>query len=701
MARRGRLAWWDALDTGLLMLVLAALAAHPAQATLKYGAVELSGSLETQNLVRVPDGNQYQFIQNRNTFRFRVDWNWFARGKLIDRFEIPFIRQSKFYLLYRGVYDGFYDLGPNDNQRGVTKFDDLVGGAIEGNRVGTLRNDCDPRVENCLREGNYSRTDVSRNDYKRKNELREVYVDFSLKDLPVSFRVGRQQVVWGESDQFRMMDIWNPIDLRWHLQQEPFTEIREPLWMIKGLWDISRIPVPVLDKLTNTFFEVVWNPFDYQPGIRPDFLPRPWAAPYPSPVRAGQVQVVSPDLRGLVSPEFNLNGTGFQIGDFEKNPGQASGIGARFHGVTPQGLEFTTNYLYHRGRGIGAAASNAFALKIKEVRTDLQSTTTIRKADGQVTGARSRCNKAEGCEIQNLVGTFDGAGNYQPAYFGDIGTQVFRGFVDAEFVHPYVHIFGLTANYFEGDFTQAVFRLETAYALGIPYISAKLPIRDANGQYIVSTGDRPPILVAGSQDLKFAPGMTKRDVWAGMIGFDRPTWIRWLNKKSTWFLTGQFFFSYVNGATPWLRGSNITASESPYFSPTDSNIFPSGLIENNGMGQWLSGPHAGVNERVQNSSFTGVNSDTVHRWETLLTFAGFSFYRGGSIMPFAALAFDPVNMSLLAQPHIQYFYTNNFIVRVGGKFYTNFHRGPTLDPWGAGGLNARRDEAEVRFTLQF
>lgn len=706
MARRCRLTWLGTLASGLVVLAVAVFLVPPAGATLKYGAMELSGSLETQNLIRHPNPTQYQFVQNRNTFRLRVDWNWFGRGKLIDRFEIPFIKSSKFFLLYRGVYDGFYDLAPADNQRGFSKFDDLVGGPIEGNRVGTLEDNCDPRVENCLREGGYSRTDVTRNQFKRENELREVYVDFALRDVPVSFRVGRQQVTWGEADQFRMMDIWNPIDLRWHMQQEPFTEIREPLWMVKGLWDIRRIPVPVLDKLSNTFLEVVWNPFDYQPGVRVDYLPRPWALPQPSPIRAGQIQVVSPDLRGLVSPEFNLNGTGLLRGDFQKNPAETSGVGARFHGVTPQGIEFTTNYLYHRGRGIGAAAgTGSLALKIKEVRTDLQSTTTIHKEPGQVTGTKSRCRNENGCDIENLVGTFDGTGGYQPAYFSEVGAQVFRGFIDAEFIHPYTHIFGLTANYFEGDLTQAVFRLETAYALDLPYLSARLPTTDIDGKILVP-GDRPPILVASSQDIRYAPGLTERDVWAGMVGFDRPTWIRWLNKKTTWFITGQFFWSYVNGAVPWLRQTAITASDSPYFDPSQSEspeIFPQSLRDNRGIGQWLSGPYAGLTERVQNSSFKGVNSDNVRRWEYLFTLAAFSFYKGGSVMPWLAGAFDPVNMGLLAQPHVQYFYTNNFAIRLAGKYYTNFGRNRfgSLDPWTAGGQNARRDETEIRFTFQF
>ena len=40
--------------------------------------------------------------------------------------------------------------------------------------------------------------------------------------------------------------------------------------------------------------------------------------------------------------------------------------------------------------------------------------------------------------------------------------------VAAKIQYPYNHIFGLTGNYFEGDFTSAVLRLETAYVLDEP-----------------------------------------------------------------------------------------------------------------------------------------------------------------------------------------------------------------------------------------
>ena len=53
-------------------------------------------------------------------------------------------------------------------------------------------------------------------------------------------------------------------------------------------------------------------------------------------------------------------------------------------------------------------------------------------------------------------------------------------------------------------------------------------------------------------------GVTDRNMWKGMVAFDRPTWIQTLNRKSTFFLTGQFivrlgqnyFLAAGAGSTP-------------------------------------------------------------------------------------------------------------------------------------------------------
>jgi hypothetical protein len=611
----------------------------PASATAKYGALEVSGNLETQNLVRHQDPTQYQFIQNRNTVRLRVDWDWLQNGKLIDKYQIPFIERSKIFLLYRGVYDGFYDLAPTDRQVGQSRFDDLVGGPISGHDIGRVD------AQGHALSGQYSRyTDNQRTGLKWENVLREAYVDFKLAKLPVSFRLGRQQVIWGESDQFRLMDIWNPLDVSWHLQQESWDNIRIPLWLGKGLWDMGDV-----GPISNSFLEVVYNPFDFQPNQKLKFLPSPWAAFLPDPLRNGQVQHAVGDT--YYATRFNLHGTNYFGGDFKRNPQDASEVGLRFHGVTPQGLEFTTNYLYARARAVGAA--NPLGVQITSVRQGSGRGGTVLNADG----TNSTFVFADGTVVKKL-------------FYAD---------VDATVKYPYNHIFGLTANYFEGDYTASVFRLETAYAMGEPYQTVE-----------------PDKLAPG------APlGFDKRNVWAGMIGFDRPTWIRLLNPKATWFLTGQVFWNYTDGPVAALRG-NSGAGETPYCgAPGAETICGNKGAKGQYVGQWNSGPFAGTTERAQQAGIDP-SGDRVRHWEHLITFAGTSFYRGGTVVPFIADAWDPVNDSDEVVWNVDYFYTNDLILTLQQKFFFTYgSKQLSDDAWGVGGRNVRRDETGVKVTWQF
>jgi hypothetical protein len=664
--------WWDAALAVVLALFMNAALAPPSRAVMRYGPLQISGNLETYNLVRTPDigwnpttgWNKVQPVMNRNSVRLRIDWDWFQNGRLIDRLDLPFIERSKLFLLYRGVYDGFYDIAPTNPQMGQTRYDDLVGGPIAGNTpgqcvggacaVGTASNL--PQ----LQRGIYSRFSGSnRTDAKFENDLREAYVDFKLKDAPLSFRIGRQQIIWGESDQFRVMDCWNPLDIGWHFQIDSWDEIRVPEWVGKGLWEIGD-----LGPLSNTFLEVVYNPFDFHNGVKNAFLPRPWAVPFPDPLRPGQVQDAGNGF--LVSPQFNLEGTSLAQGDFKRNPQDASEVGVRFHSVTPQGLEFTLNYLYGRGRGLGGG--NTLAFKIDQVNFP-QYPFSFKPA--QAVGFY---------QDPSLSGP-------KPVYPIDVTGRIMM---------PYQHIFGTTANYFDGDFTQAVWRLETAYVMDSPFNtrdpSTLIPIT-----YTGPSGALIPLSPYPCTDKRAncAPlGYTKRGMWTGMFGFDRPTWIRILNPRATWFLTAQFFWTYTNGDVDYLVG-NAGAGDSPY--KTDLGM--------KSVGQWKSGPYGGLVERQQYGSCPGPgcgNGDNIRRWEHLLTFAGTSFYRSGTLVPFYAFAWDPVNDNSQVWMSLTYYYSNNFIISLyENLFWTYGSKAPSNDSEYTGGRFDRRDESGIKLTYQF
>ncbi len=172
----------------------------------------------------------------------------------------------------------------------------------------------------------------------------------------------------------------------------------------------------------------------------------------------------------------------FVQGDYERNPLENSQVGVRYHGIAPFGMEFTLNYFYQRWAGDDG--------------------TNYAQLKGLPTNPK---NDALSADLLN------------------------QGIFPAEFIAPYVHTFGASANYSDETFTQTVYRFETILDFGIPfYDAAKTTVVDG-----------------------LLPGVTNKNMWKGMIAFDRPTWIKWLNKKSTIFLTGQWFWHYLMNNPGW------------------------------------------------------------------------------------------------------------------------------------------------------
>jgi hypothetical protein len=86
----------------------------------------------------------------------------------------------------------------------------------------------------------YAKKWVQENQYNTF-ELREFYADLMATDW-LNFRVGRQQVAWGETGSFRLLDVVNPINSTWHFGPlESFEDQRVPLWML-----LTNVEVPKL-----------------------------------------------------------------------------------------------------------------------------------------------------------------------------------------------------------------------------------------------------------------------------------------------------------------------------------------------------------------------------------------------------------------------------------------------------------------------
>lgn len=548
-----------AIRSQLRWAVLAALlAAHAAPALPPYGPIQVTGNIQSQTLIRHADIDKYQFIQNRNTLRLRLDYEWIKDGQAIEKFSLPWVRSSHLFLLYRGVYDSAYDAGPGG------ELHDIL-----GQPVGRLAD---------LSSG-------QRKGLKFDDQLREAYLDVDLRYLPLSFRLGRQQIVWGETDNFRMLDRVNPLDLTWHQLYESWDDLRIPLWMIKVLWRIG-----YLGPLSDAFVETYWDPGDWVPakqGFMPDF---PWGIPTANPIN--RLVPVASQLR-LRLPITLFRGTKlFDQGDYTRNPGDNSQVGVRFSAVTPQGVQFSLNYFYQRWAGDDG--TNYAPIKALTNKTEIEE-------------ARQ------------------------------------RGEVPAEFIAPYVHTAGLSMNYSEETYTQTVYRLESVYDFGVPFTDR-------------SKRPRPPSFLSATS-LFGIFGVTKRDMWKGMIAFDRPTWIRPLNRTSTFFLTAQFFWH-------WLINR-----ESSFIGNVDPRT-PS--------------------------------HDKVREWEAIATVAATTFYAGGTIVPAVSYGLDPMNSyNMYVGWTLDYFVTNDLIARVGQNFFLAPGVPPVFESWSLGGFNRGRSESLVRLTYQF
>ena len=389
-------------------------------------------------------------------------------------------------------------------------------------------------------------------------------MDFA--DIPLSLRLGKQQIVWGETDNFRLLDRVNALDLTWHLMQEI-----------------------ELGPISNAFVEAYWNPGDWVPNQRGFYPYYAWSLPLDNPIPFPQIQ----------------KSTLFRQGNYSRNVADNSQAGIRFSGFAG-GVNFTLAYMY--GRWNGDDGSNSAFL-----RADLNPVTAT--------------------------------------------AAITNNTLPAEYYVPYTNTIGGSANYFE-EFTGSVLKSEMVYIFGVPFNSGDIRSPVLPGQLF---------------------GTVQKDMWQGMIGFDRPTWIRWLNKNSTWLILGQFFWHYlVNNEHSVGERVGLVG-----------NLSPTQPLKARGGGPCV--------------TFTDCKAvDNVRDWEMLATLAATSFYMSGTLVPQLTYIIDPVNaFNMEVAWSLDYYVTPDFIANIGQKYFINTTEQPVYETWGVAGVNRGRSETQIRFTYQF
>ncbi len=549
--------------------------------------IETWGSVQSQNIVRHPDVDEFHFIQQRNTLRLGLQWDVVSDGGR-DGFDVPPVRAARLRLAYRGVYDSIYSYAPIFRERD-----------LRGRKPGRA-------AERDLRD--FSRR--ARAALAFESQLREAYVDVTASSFPIRVRVGRQQIVWGEADLFRMLDRANPLDTSWHSVEEipppsfGWDDLRIPLWMLRGWLELGRVG-PLLEGRG----ELYWNPGDWRPA-KTAFLPQPWGIRLPNPLTNREDGAFVAPFSGI---HRLARSTLFRQGDYSRTPWDNSQVGVQLSGTVAGGLRTSVYYFHQRWAGDDGTPS------------------AVLRGIADTPRGRER--------TQDLIR---------------------HGSLPVEYIAPYVHTVGLSGSRYAAAI-ETTLRLETVYDFGLPIFN-----RDKATTFA-------PLL----------PGLSRRDYWKGMLAFDRPLTLSFVNDDGVVFLTGQWFVHHIIHNKDSLVG--------PLDLPT------AGARSRPFCGSPRDRPCPDPNG---NGSFR----DDVRSWESLITVAAFTSYRGGAVLPVVGVVLDPINSYSM---HV--FWNVGFLVGSGvsvdltQRYFVSaqadVQKGP-FNPWLFGTMRGRSETA-IRLTYRF
>lgn len=156
-----------------------------------------------------------QMIQERNL----VDGEVYHDVKRWAGSGMPFFDKLGYRFRIKYFYDSLYDFGPHQWSSPRTT-------AQHGNPI--------PSVQDSLYRG----IKTAQHYNTQHDPIWNAYIEGAKG--PVFLRVGRQDLAWGETDGFRLLDMIEPLDGRFGFPLvEDLDDRRIPLWMVRGTMNLG------------------------------------------------------------------------------------------------------------------------------------------------------------------------------------------------------------------------------------------------------------------------------------------------------------------------------------------------------------------------------------------------------------------------------------------------------------------------------
>jgi hypothetical protein len=355
--------------------------------------------------------------------------------------------------------------------------------------------------------------------------VREAYLDFRWDFFGSNLlRAGKQQVVWGKADFFRLQDIVNPVDFGQHFFIEPFEDTRIPqlaLWLQHRFGDVAG--------MQDVAGNLVWN-FDTFNPVGLGVGGTPWAVNFGDQKKAFAFDnsLFDAGLCGGSSTPSACNPRHVAFGlTQERVPSWSirnSGIGTKWDfqlphpsirfaltdwwgiGQTPVFVNSTLQVLAdpnHPGQilqGSNFPQSGVNCAKLAQISAGYPG--KYGPGGGNlpiIATTPNNIHLAKGASARTFLNDCTFGGGAQIRYHKD-------------------NTLGLSADYFE-SFTGVVVRVESSWTHNA--------------------------LLNDTDSLDWS---TNNDIMQYVIGFDRPHFIKFLNPDRTFFSSFQVFETYYPGA---------------------------------------------------------------------------------------------------------------------------------------------------------
>ncbi|WP_041066030.1 DUF1302 family protein [Thiolapillus brandeum] len=157
-------------------------------------------------------------------------------------------------------------LEPGNVNDGLEGLGDDLHPTDGGVGMGVPVRPCDKDSRGCIK--GYMDDDLNDLRFSEFNDrldfIRELYLDASIPTADGGdwgFRIGKQQVIWGRTDLFRVLDVLNPVDYSRHNIYDELEDIRIPMWMM-----VAEKHFGATETFDDLNFQLVWNFDKFRPS---------------------------------------------------------------------------------------------------------------------------------------------------------------------------------------------------------------------------------------------------------------------------------------------------------------------------------------------------------------------------------------------------------------------------------------------------